>query len=180
MLAIEAYVGSDAAETRAYLKRLEGRGVLGRVAALLFRIQKASKRAKKYGPTRFRGYSYGRKNECLQELCSLLLRDGERVGITFGWKIDADQPWHKWVLYVDLPQGQVSFHSADRFLGPDYPGDWDKLRASQERILQFCDSVTEAMPSETLLNVLPSQPVETEETPVQDLDLDGLTQGNLF
>ncbi len=43
-----AYYGADAAFTRKVLKQLEQLGYEGQVAALLFRIQKASSRAKRY------------------------------------------------------------------------------------------------------------------------------------
>ncbi len=43
---------------------------------------------------------------------------------------------------VDLPElGQCSFHSPERYAGPDYPGEWDGRRASEERILAFCQKV---------------------------------------
>jgi len=45
---------------------------------------------------------------------------------------------------VDLPEGQVSFHSLARYAGPDYAGDWDGQRKSEERILRFCDQVFHA------------------------------------
>lgn len=32
------------------------------------------------------------------------------------------------VLYVDLPTGQVSFHSPQRGIGPKYPGTWDGMQ----------------------------------------------------
>ena len=40
-----------------------------------------------------------------------------------------------WVLYLDLPTGQVSFHAPARGPGPDYPGEWDgQLGATPQRI----------------------------------------------
>ena len=46
-----------------------------------------------------------------------------------------------WVVYIDIPQGQVSFHSPDRYIGPDYMGEWDGSHMSEERILSYCDRV---------------------------------------
>ena len=54
---------------------------------------------------------------------------------------DEVQSFNMHVLYVDLPNGQVSFHSPERFDGPDYLGEWDGLRMSEERIIQFCQEV---------------------------------------
>ena len=41
----------------------------------------------------------------------------------------------RWVLYIDLPGGQVSYHAATRHPGPDYPGEWDgQVGATPQRI----------------------------------------------
>ena len=45
------------------------------------------------------------------------------------------------VLYIDLPQGQVSFHSTKCLDGPDYPKPWDGTSESRDRILAFSDAV---------------------------------------
>lgn len=61
--------------------------------------------------------------------------------MNWGWGRDPAQPFAKHVLYVDLPLGQVSFHSESRYVGPDYGGEWDGDRASEGRVVQFCDVV---------------------------------------
>lgn len=109
----------------------------------LFRAQKCSSRAKKYrggirGIGSFRSIAYDRKGWSIEELCKALAA-APNLGISFGWKKDPLMPGAEWVLYVDLPEGQVSFHSVQRYLGPDYPGDWDKQHKSEERIIAFCD-----------------------------------------
>ena len=43
------------------------------------------------------------------------------LGIAWGWKQDPATINYPWVLYVDLPTGQVSYHSQFRGEGPDYP-----------------------------------------------------------
>jgi hypothetical protein len=63
---------------------------------------------------------------------------------SYGWKQDTstvfeDRP--SWVLYVDLPQGQVSFHSPTRGLGPDYAGEFCGMHVSADRICKFCMAV---------------------------------------
>jgi hypothetical protein len=46
------------------------------------------------------------------------------------------------VLYVDTPCGQVSFHSATRLKGPDYPYAWDGVvNASVGRIIRWCEQL---------------------------------------
>ena len=40
-----------------------------------------------------------------------------------------------------LAPGQVSFHSDERYAGPDYETGWDGMKESEERILQFCEAV---------------------------------------
>jgi len=74
--------------------------------------------------------------------CAALAEHGEALGIAYGWKRDPLAFTNPWVLYVDLPNGQVSFHSPARGEGPDYAGEWDAMHASEERILAFCDGVT--------------------------------------
>jgi hypothetical protein len=87
--------------------------------------------------------AYERKAYSLKELIAALADHGAALGITFGWGRDESQHYNKWVLYVDLPNGQVSFHSPERYDGPDYPGEWDGRRASEERIISFCQQVHE-------------------------------------
>ena len=137
---IGAYQGSDAGKTLKLLGRLEELGPIGRVAACLFRAQKASERAKVY---RGRGYvqaAYGRKDNALGDLAAklealALISDG----LPWGWGTDPAQPKHCHVLYVDLPTGQVSFHAGDRGDGPAYPGSWDgRPGQSPDRILRWC------------------------------------------
>lgn len=141
------FTESDGAITRQYYAELEKLGPVGIVAMNLFRAQKCSSRAKKYrggirGIGSYRGMAYDRKQYSLGELAKSLKEHGASLGITWGWKPDPEMPWVPWVLYVDLPElGQVSFHSPTRGEGPDYPGDWDRQHASQERIIRFCEGV---------------------------------------
>lgn len=149
--AIEVYEGSDGEVTRAYYEELYDRGPIGLVAVNLFRAQKCSARAKVYrgglrGVGRFKDMAYDRKNWSMANLCKALVEHGATLGIRFGWKEDPGQEYHGWVLYVDLPQGQVSFHAATRGEGPDYPGEWDGQRRSAERIIEFCDAVEKLSP----------------------------------
>jgi len=126
-------------------RHLARKGPVGRLALYLFRAQKTSRRAKKYGPTSYRELSYEQKGYSLKRLCEIL---GEAsLGFCWGWKRDGGPRGsaNPWVLYVDLPNGQVSFHSALRYAGPDYEGDWDGLRASEGRILAFTDAVLDGV-----------------------------------
>ncbi len=146
MRAVEVYEGSDGAATKRFYADLETRGPLGLIAVNLFRAQKCSARAKKYrggvrGVGSYRGMAYERKSWSVSNLCQILAEHGPTVGITFGWGLDLRQEFNRYVLYVDLPQGQVSFHSPSRGKGPDYQGQWDGQHRSAERILAFCDVV---------------------------------------
>lgn len=139
--------GSDGATTRRFYAELERRGPIGFVAMNLFRAQKCSRRAKKYGPyagvggKSYRDLAYERKGYSLKLLSEALALHSALLGISFGWSRDEAQAYNKWVLYVDLPAGQVSFHSPERYEGPDYPGGWDGRRLSEERIIMFCQQV---------------------------------------
>ncbi len=141
MKARHIYDGSDGAATQRYYAELEKRGPVGIVAVNLFRAQKNSSRAKAYRGRAFKSMAYERKGWAIQQLCDALLKHGPSLNISFGWKRDIRQPHANWIVYIDLPNGQVSFHSPSRFAGPDYPGDWDHEHLSCHRILTFCDSV---------------------------------------
>lgn len=138
----DIYHGSDGAATRQLYAALRRRD-LGAIAEALFRAQKCSERAKKYhggipGKGSYRDLAYERKNWSLSELCKALVGSS----IRYGWKEDPQQPFHRHVLYADLPTGQVSFHSSERGDGPEYPGEWDGQRGvSPARIIDFCEKV---------------------------------------
>lgn len=144
----KVYFGSNSGATKALLAKISRAGQRGKIAAELFRVQKASTRAKRYrGGIRrsdgsydaYRSLAYEKKGECIKRLCDLLQVDS--VGLTWGWGRDSMNLQAPNVLYVDLPQGQVSFHSTDRYLGHDYESEWDGSYASQRRIIDFCDAV---------------------------------------
>lgn len=135
-----AFYGSDAALTRRVLHAVEEAGEAGWLGACLFRAQKSSTRAKCYrgglgrrGP-RYRDLAYTRKEEAITLLCDELQTSTH----PWGWARDPGQPFAPWVLYIDLPDGQVSFHALERGRGPDYPEEWDQSHASEQRILAFC------------------------------------------
>lgn len=150
MTTIEVYHTSNGDLTRSYYKELSSVGPIGIVAMNLFRAQKCSVRAKKYTKRSWTADAYQRKQYSIDELCKVLLEHGPALSITFGWKPDLavvfggfDGPTkHSWVFYVDLPCGQVSFHTPERGEGPDYPGDWDGIKgASEVRVIEFCDKI---------------------------------------
>jgi len=129
------YAGSDADATRALYAHLETIGPVGIVAMNLFRASKCSGRAKdyrryraRYGvKSRWTRDAYDRKSWSLANLCEVLDQHGATLGIAWGWKSDPATPGFPWVLYLDLPTGQVSFHADRRGVGPDYPRDWDGM-----------------------------------------------------
>jgi hypothetical protein len=150
MHALEVYQGSNGNVTLRYYAALEKLGIAGLVAVNLFRAQKCSARAKVYrggirGRGSFRGMAYDRKSWAMGELCRALALAND---VPYGWKRDSavlfgERP--SWVLYVDLPEGQVSFHARERGKGPDYAGEWDGAEgASVERILAHCDRLLPA------------------------------------
>jgi hypothetical protein len=163
--AFEVFKSSDGELTKRYYAKLEACGPIGVVAVNLFRAQKCSTRAKAYrgglrGVGSFRSMAYERKAWAMQNLCRVLVKHGGELGIPFGWKRDANTPLRgdaSWILYIDLPQGQVSFHSPARYEGPEYPGDWDKVHANCERVLVFCGSVFATQPQAMNLFLFPEE-----------------------
>jgi hypothetical protein len=157
---LAVYNGSDGDVTKALFAELEKRGPVGVVAVNLFRAQKNSARAKVYRGGGYRGMAYDRKQWALDNLAIALREHGATIGVTWGWGTDAKQAFYASVLYVDLPQGQVSFHSATRGPGPNYGKEWDGARdASPGRICSFvaqvlsCDPV--AFPVLRIMSVAP-------------------------
>jgi hypothetical protein len=149
MPAAVVYAGSSGDLTKAYYAQLAERGAIGFVAMNLFRAQKCSARAKLYRGGGFKDAAYERKNWSMGLLAHALAENGASLGITFGWKQDPAQAYHNWVMYIDLPPGQCSFHAATRGEGPDYAGEWDGQHLSAERILEFCDLVMGLEPGAT-------------------------------
>lgn len=133
------YAGSNGEVTKAFYAKLQKIGTAGLLALNLFRAQKCSERAKTYRHHSHREEAYGRKQWSMDNLCNVLAGMGE--AIRWGWREDPKQPFHKWVLYVEIPTGQVSFHAATRGVGPDYPGDWDGSGLSVARILEYTNTV---------------------------------------
>lgn len=143
MKAIEVFQQNNGDVTKHYYAELDAIGPIGQIATALFRAQKRSTAAKSYRGRRFKSAAYDVKTWSMGELCRLLKQHAGALGIRWGWKPDPNQALHSQVLYVELPQGQVSFHSSDRCGCPDvdFAGEWDGQHKSTERILAFCDAI---------------------------------------
>jgi hypothetical protein len=120
------YDGSDGDRTMELYRRLERLGSAGVLAMNLVRANKSSSRAKKYRGRRFKDAAYDRKQWAMGNLVDAL--EKLATPIPWGWAEDPEQPHHKWVLYIEIPTGQVSFHTAARGRGPDYARPWDGVR----------------------------------------------------
>ncbi len=146
MKAIEVYNTSDGLLTKKYYDLLSQKGPLGQIAVALFRAQKCSDRAKQYHKRSWREDAYQRKTWSIGELGKVLFNHTYIFGINYGWKTDPNVLFDdqaSWVFYIDLPEGQVSFHCKERGkYGPDYLGEWDGIKGmSQKRVLEFCDNI---------------------------------------
>jgi len=144
--ALEVFTQNDGDVTKAYYAELAKLGPAGELAVALFRAQKRSSRAKEYRRGKWRRAAYDVKNWSLGEVDRLLTAHAAELGIAWGWKFDPDTPGFEWVLYVDLPTGQCSFHSSNRLSNKDYSGEWDRRHHSAERIIRFCDAVSRNNP----------------------------------
>lgn len=135
------YQGSNGDATMELYARLAALGPIGKIAVNLFRAQKASERAKVYR----RGYArvaYDKKQWAIDNLCRALDAHAVALGIEWGWGEDAKQPIHRFVLYVELPTGQVSFHTSARSAGPDHMHGWDERPGmGPERICRWAASL---------------------------------------
>lgn len=139
---MQVYAGSNGEATKALYHRLAPLGPAGHVAMNLFRAHKASSRAKVYRGRGYRGAAYDRKQWSIDNATAILGEHAVKLGIRWGWKVDPKQAYHRWVIYVDLPTGQVSFHTSERGIGPDYLGEWDGCRdQGPTRICQYVQQV---------------------------------------
>ncbi len=149
MTATEVYASSDGEQTKRFYAHLQTFGPVGLIALNLFRAQKCSARAKVYrggvrGKGSYKQLAYDRKSWSMALLCEILTKHAQSLDIVWGWKEDHGVPFgdqSSWVLYVELPTGQVSFHSPSVGVGPRYTGEWDKEHSSPQRIIAFCDIV---------------------------------------
>ncbi len=142
------YNGSDGDATMAMYRRLECMGPTGRLAVDVFRAQKASERAKAYrggnGGGSYRAQAYEKKQWSMNNLATSLNVNAD-FGLRWGWAIDPGQTVHAAILYVDLPTGQVSWHTETRGVGPDYPGVWDQVQgAAASRICRWVADLLDA------------------------------------
>lgn len=122
------YRGSNGEATRALYAELQQLGPVGIIGLNLFRAQKCSARAKAYRGSGYKADAYARKQWSMDNLAQAMLDHSAAVPWPWGWQLDPDQPFHNQVLYIEIPTGQVSFHTDRRGLGPDYPGTWDGMR----------------------------------------------------
>ena len=139
---IRVYQGSNGDQTKALYALLMEHGPAGEVAMNLFRAAKCSERAKGYRRRGHKDAAYGRKQWSMDNLCTILQQHSEALGIAWGWRTDekaveAGSP-HRHVLYVEIPTGQVSFHTDIRGAGPDYGKPWDGQRnQSADRVCRW-------------------------------------------
>lgn len=151
-LAVDVYNSSDAELTRSYYDLLEHYGIVGRFALNLFRALKCSDRAAKYTDLGHRTKTLGRKRYSIESLVAILNEHATALGITWGWRTEHHDP--KYVsagaqaaphaLYMNLPTGQVRFHSPARMTGPEYTGETNLDHYGRAtRVIKFCDRITE-------------------------------------
>ena len=146
-------------ETVMLYRLLVNLGPAGIVSVNLLRALQASQMAKVYPPQIGRRGHYDRKDWSLDNLCIVLGLNAKALGVVWGWGEDPERQAHRWVLYVELPTGQVSFHTAARGDGPDYPGRWDGQRGeSSKRVIRYAASLLapaapSAVPAERALEL---------------------------
>ena len=164
---VRIYLGSDGEATRALYAELEQLGPAGPIAVNLLRAAKTSERAKRYRGRGYRGAAYDTKGWSIGNLCELLPGLAPVCGIPgWGWAVDPDQARHRFVLYVDLPTGQVSFHSEHRGHGPDYAGAWDGARGLQaDRVVRWAAALLENSTDHGADGSAIAPPVQTTRLP---------------
>jgi len=145
MKARSIFKARDSKATMEFCTELATRGIDGAVAVSLYQVQYSSSRAKKYRRDG-RQSSYARKNQVLSRVPHWL----KASSIPFGWGHDRSTIAYPWVLYVDLPTGQCSFHNQSRGPGPDYLGKWIDDKPSFDVVMDYCDAVLLQKPERCL------------------------------
>lgn len=126
------YRGNNGDATKAFYIELEAFGPIGIIAMNLFRASKRSERAKAYARRRYRDAAYDVKQWSMENLCRMLTKHAPELGIVWGWGRDDRAVGFEWVLYVEIPTGQVSFHTSNRGEGPDYGKPWDGMKGESD------------------------------------------------
>ena len=155
---MRVYAGSDGEATKLLYARLEDLGPMGHVAANLFRAHKCSTRAKLYRRGSFKREAYGRKQWSLDNL-DTALREKDH-GLKWGWTLDPKQEYHCWVLYVEIPTGQMSFHAGMRGAGPDFDGEWDGEK--DQGSARICTWIARLFGEPITASTLPWRPIAPE------------------
>ncbi len=100
-------------------------------------------------------------------VCQSLQEHAGALGIVWGWGEDSATIGYPWVLYAEIPTGQVSFHSPVRGDGPDYPGAWDKQReASSDRIVRWTQGLLDTHPEVEAIQGPDRSAAVTDVTPM--------------
>lgn len=141
----QVYDGSNGDATKALYDRLTAIGPIGVIATNVFRANKCSARAKLYRGGGYKGMAYDRKQWSINNLVKACQEHADALGLVWGWKRDeSERGPHNQVFYLDIPTGQISFHTAPRGEGPDYPGKWDGIRGeSPDRICRWVAQILE-------------------------------------
>lgn len=170
------YRARNADATRALYADLAALGPAGEIAVNLCRAMKNSGMAKGYRRRSATAAAYDTKGWAMRNLAELLPAHAARLGLTWGWGVDPAQSYHRIVLYVDLPTGQVSFHTDLRLAGPDHAAGWDGVRdAGPDRLCAWMAALlstgsavpsTEPAPASTPIPAAPppaaaARPVQT-------------------
>lgn len=132
------------------LNQLRLHGRVGMIGAALLNCQKESSNAKKHlkghaGAIQSRRLSRERYQQKHQAMAALQVHLKEYQTFNWGWAPDPNPSKSSavHVLYVDLPTGQVGFHST-QMLGRNakvYTGQWDGQNKNMERIFKFCEDI---------------------------------------
>lgn len=159
--AVRAYYGSSGEVTKALYSHLETFGPAGALAVNLMRACKNSERAKVYRGGGNKGAAYDTKQWALANICRALTEND--LDIKWGWRLDPkmieDGDPHCQVLYIELPTGQVSFHTDFRCEGPDYEGEWDGVKGKgADRVLRFIGRLLRDAGADTMAIDAPPPP----------------------
>lgn len=142
-----AFCTSHAPASRGLCKELDAMGLMGQLASLLFKAEKARQYAKSYvglAPVSrrpYRDYSNDRMQEMLSKATRLLDAHAKTMGIAWGWVASNRPHYPPWMLCIDLPTGKVAFRLPRRRQGPDYVSESADDSRNSHYICDLCVGV---------------------------------------
>ena len=151
---VKAFYGYDAMAIQDVKARLKAGGLKGELADLLFEAERTDLNAGVCRTTPACSWTsrhrrkWDRWIRALKALVSFLDRSASQLGIHWGWQEHENQTGPFWVVFIDLPTGQVFYSAPERLTDHQYEGSMEWSESNEIPIFEFCEEIlAKARPS---------------------------------